>query len=1096
MDNFGSTIDNSSERESGPLQTSFLNMDELMEGTVSNEEEESTPNFPTVSDSRVMSSMRVNAILGATCIFVFGILNAYFKMYRIRLSIRRVTVKPPELPKRGWSILWMWLWRTLTVSDEQFLSTSGLDALMFVKTFGLGIQLFLPLAIIGVAVLIPIHKDQHYDQYEDEYEHEDEDNNKLVKMNNTFLSMTVSNVKPKSSVFWVHFVCVYAYILYALLLLHLHQKHFIRLRHRYLSAHSSQNMWGVDQTEQHECTLNLHSSIDNWSNAICNWFSNTLNVLLEDTKEESSTAGAMSMLASRNKFNRLTVIESFNRTNSVIQPSSTRSHKTISFFERNPSKDLDGIPYRRCRTNTEDQGLKQEEDEFRFNISNSQTSAEIEPSSWRGSLEASQSTQLEESIFKFAPPLQSILNQEETPPSRINDENTDSLSVLKWWMLTDNETEVYASAASKVKRPGVVLSRPSVRFLKTVMATDVEPPHSQIPVCAQLYCALLTNFPRITLDEHSERTQFSQWLTKGYHLCFGKVMELAHWHQSRNRNKERALEEARKPMVSGWARIRETVKEGKLIDLEEHVISDTFRTFFDHEFVRAVPIRNHKELDLLLMEWDRSMGILERYEYRNSRSNKRKRILFRKWWSIFFCYCYGLIESVDAVDYYRNKVKSLEWQIRQMQTKVNRQPHANSWMIIFKTQKAASIASQVLLHTEKGNQFRVGPAPGPDEMNWQALWKSKGEKEFRQIIVIPFIVLLCSFPLGIFAGALSQLSEFLCAHPENCMHWKQYCDEPSYHNLITAWLPALIVSIWQNIMMPNGLYYLVQASCGCTSLSRFERRIGHLFFLWNAGNIFLGAMLGGSVLYNINDAVKKPQNLMELLGTAVPASSNFFVNYMTLRAFFLLPYSLLVPHPGIWYYLCILGGLLGFANTPRDRALLWAPRSVRYGREYGNLLFIFLISIAYSVIAPIILPITLVYFMLAWLIWRYQMLYVFVRKYESGGCMWPSMVTRLVFILWIFQAFTSCVFLTKKAYWQAAILWITVPIILKRFKQHCTDRFRPRLFNIPLEMTHHSPPADIDALVYTPPALHDKCAGWHPEYMKAWEGWRSPAYTI
>jgi len=30
---------------------------------------------------------------------------------------------------------------------------------MFIKTFSLGIQLFFPLAIIGAAVLIPVHKE-------------------------------------------------------------------------------------------------------------------------------------------------------------------------------------------------------------------------------------------------------------------------------------------------------------------------------------------------------------------------------------------------------------------------------------------------------------------------------------------------------------------------------------------------------------------------------------------------------------------------------------------------------------------------------------------------------------------------------------------------------------------------------------------------------------------------------------------------------------------------------------------------------------------------------------------------------------------------
>jgi len=324
-------------------------------------------------------------------------------------------------------------------------------------------------------------------------------------------------------------------------------------------------------------------------------------------------------------------------------------------------------------------------------------------------------------------------------------------------------------------------------------------------------------------------------------------------------------------------------------------------------------------------------------------------------------------------------------------------------------------------------------------MNWQSLWKSKREKDLRQTLVIPFIVLLLSFPVGILAGAVSQLNELFCGDKDDKIHWDLYCKHESYHPLVTAWMPALVVAIWQNIAMPNALYYLVQASCGCDSFSQVERRIGHLFFTWDTANIFLGAMLGGSVFYKVNAAVKRPQDLIDLLGVSVPASSNFFVNYVTLRTFFLLPYRLLVPHTGIWYYVCILGGKLGLANTPRDRALLWASRSVRYGREYGSLLLIFLISIAYSVVSPIILPITLAFFLLAWLIWRYQMLYVFVRKYESGGRMWPLMVNRMIFILWIFQLFTCCVFITKEAYWQAAILWISIPIILRRFHKYVGD---------------------------------------------------------
>ena len=53
------------------------------------------------------------------------------------------------------------MWRAMTVSDADLLDSAGLDALMLVKTFGLGIQLFFPLAIIGCAVRMCAKERRH-----------------------------------------------------------------------------------------------------------------------------------------------------------------------------------------------------------------------------------------------------------------------------------------------------------------------------------------------------------------------------------------------------------------------------------------------------------------------------------------------------------------------------------------------------------------------------------------------------------------------------------------------------------------------------------------------------------------------------------------------------------------------------------------------------------------------------------------------------------------------------------------------------------------------------------------------------------------------
>ena len=148
-----------------------------------------------------------------------------------------------------------------------------------------------------------------------------------------------------------------------------------------------------------------------------------------------------------------------------------------------------------------------------------------------------------------------------------------------------------------------------------------------------------------------------------------------------------------------------------------------------------------------------------------------------------------------------------------------------------------------------------------------------------------------------------SLNTFLCEDSDADLYSEWYCEENDHQQLITGWIPPILVSVWQNMIMPNALYYLVQASASCASLSQLERYIAHLFFLWDVLNIYLGGMLGGSVLYKINSAVKRPADLMHWIGLALPASSNLFVNYVCLRAFFLVPYQLLVPHPGIWFYI-------------------------------------------------------------------------------------------------------------------------------------------------------------------------------------------------
>ena len=48
-----------------------------------------------------------------------------------------------------------------------------------------------------------------------------------------------------------------------------------------------------------------------------------------------------------------------------------------------------------------------------------------------------------------------------------------------------------------------------------------------------------------------------------------------------------------------------------------------------------------------------------------------------------------------------------------------------------------------------------------------------------------------------------------------------------------------------------------------------------------------------------------------------------------------------------------------------EMAAVW-PHSIRYGREVGTTMLIFIMAMAYSATSPIILPFALVYFIFTW----------------------------------------------------------------------------------------------------------------------------------
>ncbi|EFJ49655.1 hypothetical protein VOLCADRAFT_104236 [Volvox carteri f. nagariensis] len=600
-------------------------------------------------------------------------------------------------------------------------------------------------------------------------------------------------------------------------------------------------------------------------------------------------------------------------------------------------------------------------------------------------------------------------------------------------------------------------------------------------------------------------------------------------------------ERLRAAALAGWEVVRQAVWDGRVAELpwryRYSVVSATFLRLFPEEFDRAIQVVNFKEVDLLLMEVDKHMA---QYEYAIKYEEKTGKPLYG---CLGFC---GLVgERCRVRDHHRDKINDLLVQVRKARVAAANKAHTPSWFVFFRTQRAAAMASQCIIHAEDNRQFRVHPAPGPDEVNWSALWSNFRDRDLRRNLMRPLVVLMVAFPIGIFTGGVTQLDYLLCpahlcvglesgsedwvaagctddikeresadiktrctlagktlfgvAHaPSQQLSWEWYCGQKNpiarlLKRLVVAWLPSLLLILWQGMVLPLFFTFVVQISRQARSLSEADRYIAKNMFYFGVFNVFLGGVAGSTIIQGINSAIEKgPSEIFNLVGTYVPTSSNFFINYTMFRVFVSVPVRMLWPHIGIRMYLIRRYLRLSCIITRRERAFLMAPVSPRYGFEVGMVMIIFLIAFAFSVVSPLLMPMAMLFFAISWLFWRWALLYVYVRKYEGGGTMWPFVFNRVLVCLAIFPAFTACVFVTKHAYAQAIVLLVTVPVILVRFHKYCYYRFETGLQAMPLEATVAAPPARVEPWVYTPPPLLSNLAGWHPDWSKCWMGWNMP----
>jgi len=405
------------------------------------------------------------------------------------------------------------------------------------------------------------------------------------------------------------------------------------------------------------------------------------------------------------------------------------------------------------------------------------------------------------------------------------------------------------------------------------------------------------------------------------------------------------------------------------------------------------------------------------------------------------CFC---CNKVDAIDHNHAELERLNQLIQQKQTQMlsKRAPTLPSGFVTFYSAKTAVAALHYVYDTTPYS-MEVKVAPELRDVYWPALRFTQQERSIRTFIVSVVTALLIVFwmvPVGFIMGVANLRGL--------AGKWSWLSGINDIPNVILGfiegYLPVLVLLVFF-ALLPKILLAFSKAQ-GIEASSWLQKSVINKYFLFMVINFFFGPIIGTAIFGDPAALFNNLSNVPTVLGMEIPKAASYFVNYVGLAAFAGFPLQI------AQIARLIVGGLKKkyMAVTARDYEIAEAPPMLDYAVTYCPHLLIFLITVTYACIAPIILPFAACYFLLGWVVFKLQLVYVYVQPFECGGRLWPTVYNKMSTSLIIAQICMIGI-LGLKVVPGPAVVVIPLPFITLAFERYIRNAIKPKIHSLPLD---------------------------------------------
>lgn len=357
--------------------------------------------------------------------------------------------------------------------------------------------------------------------------------------------------------------------------------------------------------------------------------------------------------------------------------------------------------------------------------------------------------------------------------------------------------------------------------------------------------------------------------------------------------------------------------------------------------------------------------------------------------------------------------------------------------VTFKSRFVSCCSLQMLLSHEYYT-LDVQPAPNPKNIIWENVSIPLKQIQIRRSISDGTLMVGAVFwsIVVAFISAISNLESISQEFPV----LQQYSDTDVYkffNNYLAIGVLLILLSL-----LPFVFDFISRNYEGLKMESEIQNSVMTRYFYYQLANVFVAVGLG-SIATSIHQILEYPSSILSILGNSVPSFSIYFANLIITRTFTGLIIEMLRIFPLLQVATVACCSDKRKYTRRELRQGPFADPPMLYGWIYPNILMVVMIMVTFSCLAPFISPLCIAFFGYAYLMYKYQLLFVYINSYQAGGYMWYAVFDRTMLAL-LCGVFTLLCYLAIRQTYVSGPFYaiLPLPVMVLYFWRYCNSSFR------------------------------------------------------